>query len=79
MMHRDPTPFTTPVRTTRAHNIVTDRLLVRLEYLRTLLRRTHEWAEQKSDFKARVREVIAIEDELDRRAVNYTRVSRRAA
>jgi len=69
----------TRIHTSRTKNISLERLLGRLEYLREYITRSREWAEQKEQFKARVREIVAVENELDRRHVVYRRVSRRVA
>lgn len=71
-------PVTTRIRTSRTANIETERLIARLAFLGGHLRRSGEWAEQKSDYKARVREVIAIERELRARGEVFERVTRGA-
>lgn len=76
---RDPVavPQTTRIRTSRCKNIALHRLISRLEFLRDYITRSREWAEQKEDFRARVREILAIENELTRRRVECRRVTRR--
>lgn len=68
----------TRVRTSRVNHITLERLLARLDFLRVHITRSREWAEQREPFRARVREIVSIERELDRRHVDYRRVSRRA-
>lgn len=73
-------PPETACRTSRVGNIDVDRLLRRLAYLGEHLadRYPNPLYESRADFRGRVREIVAIEDELDRRDVEYARVSRRS-
>lgn len=73
-----PVSVATRVRRSRVRNITIERLRGRLDYLRWYIRQSREWAEQKGPFRNRVCEIVAIERELDRRHVEYPRVSRRA-
>lgn len=70
-------PASTSIRRRSVPNSSTDRLGRRLEYLRSHLACAHEWAEQKSDFRHRVVEVLQIEAELARRGADFRPVSRR--
>ena len=76
-----PVPASTSIRCSRVRYIDTDRLLRRLAYLGEHLadRYPNPLYESRADFRGRVREIIAVEDELDRRDIEYTRVSRRAS
>jgi hypothetical protein len=69
-------PASTRIRSTRAQFIESDRLLARLNWLHDHIHHANDWAEQKADFKARVREIIAIETELASRDVDFNRVTR---
>jgi|SRR5262245_30627892 len=63
------------IRTRSIPNVDTDRLTQRLDDLRDLIPAARGWAEQKSMFKARVRETINIERELTRRGVPFEPVT----
>lgn len=69
-------PASTHIRRKSVPNCSTVRLLARLEHLRDQLQRSHEWAEQKGEFKHRVMEALRVEAELCRRGVSYVPVSR---
>lgn len=76
-----PVPASTSIRCSRVGNIETERLLRRLAYLGDHLGDGYPnpLYESRADFRGRVREIVAIEDELARREVEHARVSRRAA
>lgn len=74
-------PPSTRVRTSRVKNIETERLVARLAYLGEHLSdpAPNVLYDSRAEFRGRVREVVAIEDELAKRDVAYERVTRATA
>lgn len=66
-------PASTSIRRSRTHNIDTDRLLRRQQYLVDLADDGFDNCERRREFVQYAQELFAIENELDNRQISYTR------